>query len=273
MSADRTRQYGLSMVELLVAMALGLLLTVGALQMMLASQQLYDTTDSQSRIQENGRFALDFLSREISKANYQTEEEIPANQTFLTDPVDCDACNKDTPGLAGDQIAAVFKPRIAKPTLPAGFDPEDLRDCTGSNNNVGENDIIANVFYVDTDDDGISVLYCRGFNAAEGKEDWIDDGQPLVDGVESLQILYRVETGAGVFSYVALDKVADWAAVSAVRVAVLVNNGQPIGSGNLETRTFTLLDADPYSPYDRHERQVYSTTIPLNNVIYGDPGK
>ena len=53
MSADRTRQYGLSMVELLVAMALGLLLTVGALQMMLASQQLYDTTDSQSRIQEN----------------------------------------------------------------------------------------------------------------------------------------------------------------------------------------------------------------------------
>lgn len=271
MSADRTRQYGLSMVELLVAMALGLLLTVGALQMMLASQQLYDTTDSQSRIQENGRFALDFLSREISKANYQTEEEIPANQTFLTDPADCDACNKDPTGLAGDQIAAVFKPRIAKPTLPAGFDPEDLRDCTGSNNNVGENDIIANVFYVDTDDDGISVLYCHGFNATKG--DWIiDDGQPLVDGVESLQILYRVETGAGVFSYVALDKVADWAAVSAVRVAVLVNNGQPIGSGNLERRTFTVLDNE-FEFEDKHERQVYSTTIPLNNVIYGDRGK
>ncbi len=68
MSADRTRQYGLSMVELLVAAALGLLLTaVRAPQMMLASQQLYDTTDSQSRIQENGRFALDFLSRELSK--------------------------------------------------------------------------------------------------------------------------------------------------------------------------------------------------------------
>jgi len=273
MSADSTRQYGLSMVELLVAMALGLLLTVGALQMMLASQQLYDTTDSQSRIQENGRFALDFLSREISKASYRTEtEESPLNQTFLTETC-ADACTEDTTGLAGDQIAAVFKPRIAKPALPAGFDPEDLRDCTGSNNNVGENDIIANVFYVATTDNGISALYCRGFNAAEGKEDWIDDGQPLVDGVESLQILYRVERGVNGFSYVSADDVTDWAAVSAVRVAVLVNNGQEIGSGNLETRTFTLLDAGPFSLTDKHERQVYSTTITLNNVIYDKSGQ
>ena len=98
MSADRTRQYGLSMVELLVAMALGLLLTVGALQMMLASQQLYDTTDSQSRIQENGRFALDFLSRELSKAYYQTTDiGTVENRTFLTEScAGNNACTEDT---------------------------------------------------------------------------------------------------------------------------------------------------------------------------------
>ena len=275
MSADSTRQYGLSMVELLVAMALGLLLTVGALQMMLASQQLYDTTDSQSRIQENGRFALDFLSRELSKASYRTEtEERPPNQTFLTEScAGNNACTEDTTGLAGDQIAAVFKPRIAKPALPAGFDPEDLRDCTGSNNNVGENDIIANVFYVATTDNGISALYCRGFNLNPEINSWIGVGQPLVDGVESLQILYRVDTGGSFSSYVSADDVTDWAAVSAIRVAVLVNNGQEIGSGNLETRTFTLLDAGPFSLTDKHERQVYSTTITLNNVIYDNSGQ
>ena len=270
MSADSTRQYGLSMVELLVAMALGLLLTVGALQMMLASQQLYDTTDSQSRIQENGRFALDFLSRELSKAYYQTTDiETMANRTFLTDscittdPNDIDACTEDDPGHddnnedAGDRIGAVFN-------------PENDRDCVG--NTVGPDDIIANVFYVDTVD-GISALYCGGFSLES--DDWINGGpRPLVDGVESLQILYRVElAGGGSFSYVSADDVTDWAAVSAIRVAVLVNNGQEIGSGNLETRTFTLLDAGPFSLTDKHERQVYSTTITLNNVIYNNAEK
>jgi len=252
MSADRTRQYGLSMVELLVAMALGLLLTVGALQMMLASQQLYDTTDSQSRVQENGRFALDFLSREISKAYYQTNDvEVVENRTFLTQ--DCagnNACTENATGLAGDQIAAVYN-------------PENDRDC--ADNTVGEDDIIANVFYLNTVD-GVSALNCRGFNLENNS--WIGVGQPLVDGVESLHILYRVELAGDRFSYVSADDVTDWAAVSAIRVAVLVNNGQEIGSGNLETRTFTLLDAGPFSLTDKHERQVYSTTITLNNVIY-----
>ena len=258
MSADRARQYGLSMVELLVAMALGLLLTVGALQMMLASQQLYDTTDSQSRIQENGRFALDFLSRELSKAYYQTTDiGTVENRTFLTEScAGNNACTEDTTGLAGDQIAAVFN-------------PENDRDC--ADNTVGPEDIIANVFYLNTVD-GISALNCRGFNLENNS--WIGVGQPLVDGVESLQILYRVElAGGGSFSYVSADDVDDWAAVSAVRVAVLVNNGQEIGSGNLETRTFTLLDAGPFSLTDKHERQVYSTTITLNNVIYNNAEK
>ena len=257
MSADRTRQYGLSMVELLVAMALGLLLTVGALQMMLASQQLYDTTDSQSRIQENGRFALDFLSREISKAYYQTNDvEVVENRTFLTQ--DCagnNACTENATGLAGDQIAAVYN-------------PENDRDC--ADNTVGEDDIIANVFYLNTVD-GVSALNCRGFNLESNS--WIGVGQPLVDGVESLHILYRVELPGDRFSYVSADDVTDWADVTAVRVAVLVNNGQKIGSGNLETRTFTLLDAGPFSLTDKHERQVYSTTITLNNVIYDKSGQ
>ncbi|WP_297185947.1 PilW family protein [uncultured Porticoccus sp.] len=258
MSADRTRQYGLSMVELLVAMALGLLLTVGALQMMLASQQLYDTTDSQSRVQENGRFALDFLSREISKAYYQTNDvEVVENRTFLTQ--DCagnNACTENATVLAGDQIAAVYN-------------PENDRDC--ADNTVGPDDIIANVFYLNTVD-GVSALNCRGFNLESNS--WIGVGQPLVDGVESLHILYRVElAGGGSFSYVSADDVDDWAAVSAVRVAVLVNNGQEIGSGNLETRTFTLLDAGPFALTDKHERQVYSTTITLNNVIYNNAEK
>jgi type IV pilus assembly protein PilW len=258
MSADRARQYGLSMVELLVAMALGLLLTVGALQMMLASQQLYDTTDSQSRIQENGRFALDFLSRELSKAYYQTTDiGTVENRTFLTEScAGNNACTEDTTGIAGDQIAAVFN-------------PENDRDCT--DNTVGPEDIIANVFYLNTVN-GISALNCRGFSLESNS--WIGAGQPLVDGVESLQILYRVElAGGGSFSYVSADDVTDWAAVSAIRVAVLVNNGQEIGSGNLETRTFTLLDAGPFSLTDKHERQVYSTTITLNNVIYNNAEK
>ncbi len=179
------------------------------------------------------------------------------NRTFLTEScAGNNACTEDTTGLAGDQIAAVFN-------------PENDRDR--ADNTVGPEDIIANVFYLNTVD-GISALNCRGFNLENNS--WIGVGQPLVDGVESLQILYRVElAGGGSFSYVSADDVDDWAAVSAVRVAVLVNNGRKSVPEISKHAPLHFWMPALFLLTDKHERQVYSTTITLNNVIYNNAEK
>jgi type IV pilus assembly protein PilW len=61
---------GFSIVELLVAMALSLLLLAGVIAIFSSSRVSYETTDKLSRIQENGRFALDQLTRDIRSAGF-----------------------------------------------------------------------------------------------------------------------------------------------------------------------------------------------------------
>lgn len=72
-------QKGLSLVELLVALTLSLLLMAGVLQTFLASKQTYSANTALSRVQENGRFAMEFLSSDIRHAGYKGECQAPLN--------------------------------------------------------------------------------------------------------------------------------------------------------------------------------------------------
>lgn len=66
-------QTGLSLVELMIAMALSLLLMLGVLQIFLSSKQTYTTNSALSRLQENGRFAMDFITYDLRNAGYKGE--------------------------------------------------------------------------------------------------------------------------------------------------------------------------------------------------------
>lgn len=61
-------QAGLSLVELMVAMAIGLILMLGATGVLLTNQQAFNTTSGLSSIQDSSRIAIDMLSRQIREA-------------------------------------------------------------------------------------------------------------------------------------------------------------------------------------------------------------
>lgn len=63
-------QKGLSLVELMVAMLVGLILTAGAIQIFISSRQTYRVQENLSRMQENARFAMEYLRRDIRMADY-----------------------------------------------------------------------------------------------------------------------------------------------------------------------------------------------------------
>jgi type IV pilus assembly protein PilW len=64
------RQRGLSMVELLIAMALGVVLLLGLIQIFAGVRSSFNAADSRARIQESGRFALEFLRRDARMAGH-----------------------------------------------------------------------------------------------------------------------------------------------------------------------------------------------------------
>ena len=66
----RTSMAGLSLVELMVALVISLVLMLGVVQVFIASQTASRLSEGASRVQENARFALDFLERDIRMAGH-----------------------------------------------------------------------------------------------------------------------------------------------------------------------------------------------------------
>lgn len=64
------KQMGLSLIELMISITLGLVLMAGVVQMFVSSKSVFTTQQSMSRIQETGRLAIEFLSRDIRMAGF-----------------------------------------------------------------------------------------------------------------------------------------------------------------------------------------------------------
>lgn len=64
----RNAQRGLTLVELMIALAMGLLLMLGVMNVYLGNRQAYRVTESVNRIQDSARVAAELMTREIREA-------------------------------------------------------------------------------------------------------------------------------------------------------------------------------------------------------------
>jgi len=69
-SASMHRQSGVSLIELMIALVIASLVTLGMIQIFIGSKVAYQVQEGLSRIQENGRFSLQYLERNARLAGY-----------------------------------------------------------------------------------------------------------------------------------------------------------------------------------------------------------
>ena len=62
---------GLSLVELMISLAIGSLITAGVVQLYTANSATYSLVMGQSRLQESARFALAYISRDVQRAGHR----------------------------------------------------------------------------------------------------------------------------------------------------------------------------------------------------------
>ncbi len=105
----KSRQQGLSLVELMIAITLGLVLSAAVIQVFLASRSSYRVQESLSLIQESARFAMDYIGREVRMAGY----------------MGCNSTGGITPNV------------IAKPPADAEFQAVEGVDNVASGNALG----------------------------------------------------------------------------------------------------------------------------------------
>jgi type IV pilus assembly protein PilW len=110
------QQTGLSLVEVMVALFIGLFLLLGLYEIFISSKQSYRLAEAQSRLQENARYALEQLSHDIRLAGYfgcsgVIEDKTPlvlGNSPFLAPNPDSDVAKNTTKTEGSAAISAWF---------------------------------------------------------------------------------------------------------------------------------------------------------------------
>jgi type IV pilus assembly protein PilW len=74
------------LVEIMVALVIGLVLMAGIIELFVGSKQTYTLHESMSRVQENGRFAIDQLNRDLRMAGHMGCANARLMQTEPTPP-------------------------------------------------------------------------------------------------------------------------------------------------------------------------------------------
>ncbi|RRW48097.1 hypothetical protein EGJ52_00385 [Pseudomonas luteola] len=260
----QSQQKGLSIVELLIALTLSLILLAGVIQVFLSTRQTYQTNEVISRMQENGRFALDFMTRSVRLGGYLDPSSalpkpagIEGGCSVIAN--DIPRCTVNGAGTASDTLAVAYQ---------APEDPTDnnkRRDCAGKElTGANIEKVLVNVFFVE---DGS--LKCSSYIKESGSFSWFSQKQSLVNGIDNIQILYGLSSGADtVKQYVSADqieKTGNWSDIKTVRIAVLANSGAP-SKPAAPQRDYYLLDSPPVSPNDGYVRQIFTTTVQLKNT-------
>ena len=223
------RQQGLTLVEMMVAITISLILMTGVIQIFLSSNQSHNVQNGMAQLQENARFALDALSKDIGNAGYSVILGAPDRVTLAN------TLDNVTPNTALNFTVAVGN---ASDQIEVNY--ESTTDCLGAATATG----IATNRYTITGTD----LTCNGGIIAQN--------------VENMQILYGIDTnGDGVANqYVKASSITDIKKIVSVRVAVLVSTVNSVGQNS--TGTFSLLNAPAVGPFsDNLLRRVFTRTI------------
>jgi len=221
---------GVNLIELTIAMAIGAIILLGMTSVYSSSKKASTVQNGLSRVQENGRFVMEFLTRDIRMAGYPS---IFGPQAFNI------ATTVEGPAGTSDRITLQYN----KPTPAA-------TDCNG-------NDVepIINKYDIQVNASNIPGLFCNDIE--------------LIEGIDSLQILYGLDTDSTpdnvANTYITANNVAGrWDRIISVRISVLANSITQ--SSNVITRdTYTLLGSDITGFNDNRARRVFNATIMLRN--------
>jgi len=257
------RDRGFTLVEVLIALTIGMVLTLVVSLLFVGSRRTYATTDDASRVQENIRYTYQLLNRMVHLSGYKSSPNSKTEEIFHAgNPV---LRATDGGGVAPDSFSVSFQGNNDGTGIAADG---SILDCLG--NPVAAGITAINTFTIaNHPTTGVPGLYCAVGNPA---------GTPveIVPNVANMQILYGVDNDADLVADrydaaggIALDNVRSirfaFLFVSPTASALLADNQKMDKSGAKSDRTYDLngVSVGPFT--DRFSRRAFTMTVSMRN--------
>lgn len=276
-----SREKGFSLIELLVALAIGLLVTLVVMQAYLSGLGTQRAQADLGRAQESSRFAFDLLARSLRKAGYRNPKAqvtafCPGPNLRMVVSNDPSAITSATFGTNATIVnnSDVILVRYYGEGIPAT--DSTMRDCLG--NTIAANTPVADTFFIaaDASNNNEPALFCYTSNPAATAP----NPAPLVPGIESMQLLYGEDIdGDGAINHYVPGSAITNTNVNNVRSVMLSIIARTATNANAVDRSARTInhfgtsyapssgDANIFTaPADGRTRQHFSTTIALRNL-------
>ncbi len=289
-------QIGLSLIELMVSLGLGLFISAAAIQVFVGSRQSHDVIQAQSSMQEGARFAIYFIASSVRVAGYINPGELSEsvddvfassliNKVLVAKEGTSDSNPEDSPweAYSGFEADAVVSGSaitgLGSVTVKSNTDTLTIRyqgdsdglllDCEGIQIDPAQNIVAVTSFFVSSDDQ----LYCK-VDVVDTDTNTPTSGTAvaLVAGIEDMKVLYglgnpEVEIADRFLPAQYKDSASmttdDWKNVSAVRLGLLAaSENASLVDGEV---TLDFL-GEQITPSDGKARQVFSQTIDIRGI-------
>jgi type IV pilus assembly protein PilW len=119
------KQKGVSLVELMVAITIGLILMAGVLSIFLSSKITYFSNEKMARIQENGRVALNLISHDVRASGYSGCARAVPFTSSLNTPTSL-LWNYAIPLQGSENVAGTLTPALGITLTPAPIANSDV---------------------------------------------------------------------------------------------------------------------------------------------------
>ncbi|MEH6473376.1 MAG: PilW family protein [Halopseudomonas sp.] len=245
------RQHGFSLIELMIALVLGLMVGGAVLQVFVMNNKSIVFQRASIITQDQGRVALDMMARYIRMAGYQED-------------------NLSNAGLSNGIAGSTTGPSITvRYQAGASTMSSQLFDCLGnaiSDGATSSGAISVNQFRLESDGGSMNNLVCQSTHSLDG-----DKGQgTLASNVEQMSILYGVDTDNDQAPNRYLNANAastSMSSVVAIKICLVIASDDNMIGGT--SPAYTDCDGNSVTPSDQRIRRKVGSTVSLRNRIGG----
>ncbi|HWM42572.1 MAG TPA: PilW family protein [Burkholderiales bacterium] len=248
---------GFTLVEMMVALALGSLLAIVVAQLFANTRTTNRATEDAARVQESMRYAAEVIGRTVRIAGYKSDPRADSAVIFPAAARALDGTN----GTGTDSDTLIVRYQGAGAVT--GTADNTILDCLGAAVAPDYAGIAKayNKFSVATGANGRNALFCSTDPA-------VNPGTELVSGVEAMQVIFGEDTttapGDGTADrFVPVGSVTNLDNVVAVRVYLLLSGSESV---RLDTAAANYtVGGVAYSYSDAKVRRIVTYTVVLRN--------